>query len=207
MPEGAARAYLRDLPDAELHLLEGGHWALETNLDEIVALTRDFLGRLAPGTPASAVVAVAATAERLAEMEAAGESHRDVAAAVGGGADVEAATAEAVADSVAGQVDPERAHLDRLTVVPAHRASSGKVRGALKTKGTTEEFPDQRRALPPSVLRQWKPPGRLTDSVRRPSAVLVTRKALLPPAVPDTTAGQVQPERPYLDGLAITPAH
>jgi pimeloyl-ACP methyl ester carboxylesterase len=36
MPEGAARAYLRDLPDAELHLLDGGHWALETNLDEIV---------------------------------------------------------------------------------------------------------------------------------------------------------------------------
>jgi pimeloyl-ACP methyl ester carboxylesterase len=46
MPEGSARAYLRDLPDAELHLLDGGHWALETNLDEIVALTRDFLGRV-----------------------------------------------------------------------------------------------------------------------------------------------------------------
>jgi pimeloyl-ACP methyl ester carboxylesterase len=45
MPEGAARAYLRDLPDAELHLLDGGHWALETNLDEIVTLVRDFLGR------------------------------------------------------------------------------------------------------------------------------------------------------------------
>jgi pimeloyl-ACP methyl ester carboxylesterase len=46
MPEGAARAYLRDLPDAELHLLDGGHWALETNLDEIVSLVRDFLGRV-----------------------------------------------------------------------------------------------------------------------------------------------------------------
>src|SRR5918997_412774 len=46
MPEGAARAYLRDLPDAELHLLDGGHWALETNLQEIVALTRDFLVRV-----------------------------------------------------------------------------------------------------------------------------------------------------------------
>jgi pimeloyl-ACP methyl ester carboxylesterase len=46
MPEGAARAYLRDLPDAELHLLDGGHWALETNLQEIVALTRDFLARV-----------------------------------------------------------------------------------------------------------------------------------------------------------------
>jgi pimeloyl-ACP methyl ester carboxylesterase len=46
MPEGAARAYLRDLPDAELHLLDGGHWLLETNLDEIVRLVRDFLGRV-----------------------------------------------------------------------------------------------------------------------------------------------------------------
>jgi len=48
MPEGAARAYLRDLPDAELHLLDAGHWALETHLDEIVALSRDFLGRVHP---------------------------------------------------------------------------------------------------------------------------------------------------------------
>ena len=43
MPEGSARAYLRDLPEAELHLLDGGHWALETNLDEVVALVRGFL--------------------------------------------------------------------------------------------------------------------------------------------------------------------
>ena len=50
MPEGSARAYLRDLPDAELHLLDGGHWLLETNLDEAVALTRDFLGRVYPAT-------------------------------------------------------------------------------------------------------------------------------------------------------------
>jgi pimeloyl-ACP methyl ester carboxylesterase len=49
MPEASARAYLRDVPEAELHLLDGGHWALETNLDEIVALTRDFLGRVHTG--------------------------------------------------------------------------------------------------------------------------------------------------------------
>lgn len=49
MPEASARAYLRDLPNAELHLLDGGHWALETNLDEIAALMRDFLARLEPG--------------------------------------------------------------------------------------------------------------------------------------------------------------
>jgi pimeloyl-ACP methyl ester carboxylesterase len=46
MPAESARAYLRDLPDAELHLLDGGHWALETNLEDIVELARDFLGRV-----------------------------------------------------------------------------------------------------------------------------------------------------------------
>jgi pimeloyl-ACP methyl ester carboxylesterase len=47
MPAGAARAYLRDLPDAELHLLDGaGHWLLETHLDEAVTLVRDFLDRV-----------------------------------------------------------------------------------------------------------------------------------------------------------------
>ncbi|MGR4851453.1 alpha/beta fold hydrolase [Streptomyces sp. LARHCF252] len=46
MPEGAARAYLRDLPEAELHLLDGGHWLLETHLEEVVVLVRDFLGRV-----------------------------------------------------------------------------------------------------------------------------------------------------------------
>ena len=46
MPAGSARAYLRDVPKAELHLLDGGHWLLETHLDEALALTRDFLGRV-----------------------------------------------------------------------------------------------------------------------------------------------------------------
>lgn len=46
LPASAARAYLRDLPDAELHLLDAGHWALETNLAEIATLTRDFLSRV-----------------------------------------------------------------------------------------------------------------------------------------------------------------
>jgi hypothetical protein len=49
MPAESARAYLRDLPGAELHLLDGGHWLLETNLDEVVALSRNFLGRVHAG--------------------------------------------------------------------------------------------------------------------------------------------------------------
>ncbi len=51
MPEGAARAYLRDLPHAELHLLDGGHWLLETHLDEVAPLIRAFLGRLERALP------------------------------------------------------------------------------------------------------------------------------------------------------------
>ncbi|WP_018654341.1 alpha/beta fold hydrolase [Actinomadura flavalba] len=46
MPEDSARAYLRDLPDADLHFLDGGHWALETNLPEMVRLSRAFLARV-----------------------------------------------------------------------------------------------------------------------------------------------------------------
>ncbi|QEK91269.1 alpha/beta hydrolase [Achromobacter insolitus] len=46
MPEASARAYLRDLPDAELHLLGGGHWLLETHLDEVATLIRTFLQRV-----------------------------------------------------------------------------------------------------------------------------------------------------------------
>lgn len=50
MPEASARAYRRDLPDAELHLLDAGHWPLETHLDEITALIRDFLNRVHAST-------------------------------------------------------------------------------------------------------------------------------------------------------------
>ena len=50
MPEQSAKAYLRDLPDAELHLLDGGHWLLETSLPEVAGLMRTFLGRVHPAT-------------------------------------------------------------------------------------------------------------------------------------------------------------
>jgi pimeloyl-ACP methyl ester carboxylesterase len=44
VPAGA-RAYKKDLPGAEVHLLDAGHFALETHHSEIAALIRDFLGR------------------------------------------------------------------------------------------------------------------------------------------------------------------
>lgn len=40
-----AEAFKRDLPDAEIHLLDTGHFALETHGDEIATLMLDFLGR------------------------------------------------------------------------------------------------------------------------------------------------------------------
>lgn len=46
LPEGAARSFLRVLPDAELHLTDGGHWLLETHLDEVAPLIRRFLERV-----------------------------------------------------------------------------------------------------------------------------------------------------------------
>jgi pimeloyl-ACP methyl ester carboxylesterase len=40
-----ARAYQRDLPDAALHLLDAGHFALETHAQEVAALMTAFLDR------------------------------------------------------------------------------------------------------------------------------------------------------------------
>jgi pimeloyl-ACP methyl ester carboxylesterase len=37
-------AYRRDVPDAEVHVLDAGHFALDTAADEIAALVRGFLG-------------------------------------------------------------------------------------------------------------------------------------------------------------------
>jgi pimeloyl-ACP methyl ester carboxylesterase len=42
LPAGAA-AYRRDLPDAQVHLLDAGHFALETHAQEVATLIRAFL--------------------------------------------------------------------------------------------------------------------------------------------------------------------
>ena len=43
-----AEAYGRDVPDAEIHLLDAGHFALDEATDEIAAYVRDFLARKLP---------------------------------------------------------------------------------------------------------------------------------------------------------------
>nr|WP_295870837.1 alpha/beta hydrolase [uncultured Chitinophaga sp.] len=42
-PGEGATAYLRDVPDAELHLFDGGHFLLEEYGDEVAALIKTFL--------------------------------------------------------------------------------------------------------------------------------------------------------------------
>jgi pimeloyl-ACP methyl ester carboxylesterase len=50
-PEAGAHPYMRDLPQAELHLLDTGHFALEEESAAIGALMRDFFSRVL--TPSS----------------------------------------------------------------------------------------------------------------------------------------------------------
>lgn len=47
-PADGAHPYKRDLPDAELHLLDTGHFALEDKAGEMIPLIRDFLDRKIP---------------------------------------------------------------------------------------------------------------------------------------------------------------
>src|ERR1700722_985864 len=47
-PEAGARAYLRDLPRAQFHTFDTGHFALEENLPEIAPLIEEFLDKISP---------------------------------------------------------------------------------------------------------------------------------------------------------------
>nr|WP_211363793.1 alpha/beta hydrolase [Saccharothrix saharensis] len=51
--EAGARAYLRDVPDAALHLFDTGHFALEDHLPEIAPLIAGFLEAVATTRPAT----------------------------------------------------------------------------------------------------------------------------------------------------------
>jgi pimeloyl-ACP methyl ester carboxylesterase len=37
-------SYRKDVTDAEVHIVDGGHFALDTAADEIAALAKDFMG-------------------------------------------------------------------------------------------------------------------------------------------------------------------
>ena len=61
-PEGG-RAYLRDLPEAELHMLDSGHF-VEDTLDEIVAHIKRFHAESIEGGTAARSAATAAGTRR-----------------------------------------------------------------------------------------------------------------------------------------------
>jgi pimeloyl-ACP methyl ester carboxylesterase len=46
--QAGAQAFAEDLPDAEIHLLDGGHFLLESALDEVTGLIRSFLAKVHP---------------------------------------------------------------------------------------------------------------------------------------------------------------
>jgi hypothetical protein len=54
-----AQAFKRDNPAAEVHILEGGHFVMDTRLDDVAAITGAFLARLSSGAGASAGAAPA----------------------------------------------------------------------------------------------------------------------------------------------------
>ena len=54
-PAGA-RAFAADLPDAEIHLLDAGHFALESDLDTVAGYIRGFLGRVTTAAGSSAAI-------------------------------------------------------------------------------------------------------------------------------------------------------
>jgi pimeloyl-ACP methyl ester carboxylesterase len=49
-PADGAKPYLRDLPNAELHLIDTGHFALEDKLDVMAPLIHNFLNRKITGS-------------------------------------------------------------------------------------------------------------------------------------------------------------
>lgn len=53
--EAGAHAYRRDLPDAEVRILNAGHFALETHAPEIAAAMSSFLARVADGNAGAGI--------------------------------------------------------------------------------------------------------------------------------------------------------
>jgi pimeloyl-ACP methyl ester carboxylesterase len=51
-----AEAFRRDFPNGEFHLLDAGHFALETHGEEISGYIRDFLGRVVTAGPDAATI-------------------------------------------------------------------------------------------------------------------------------------------------------
>ncbi|MFJ9367988.1 alpha/beta fold hydrolase [Nocardia sp. NPDC101769] len=99
-PESGATAYLRDLPEAELHLLDTGHFALEETLPQVVPLISEFLDRAwAHGRIRIAVIGATGNLGGAVVREARARGHR---VTVLGRANVDATDVDSIATRVAG---------------------------------------------------------------------------------------------------------
>ena len=49
---GEPERFRKDVPKAEIHVVDGGHFALDTAADEIAALVQGFVGSSREGFPA-----------------------------------------------------------------------------------------------------------------------------------------------------------
>ncbi|GAA2788481.1 hypothetical protein GCM10010441_11980 [Kitasatospora paracochleata] len=105
-PEEGARAYLRDVPDAELHVFDSGHFALAERLPEIAPLVAGFLDRLAgqgrPGGQRRLRIAVLGASGHLGGAVAREAEARGHAVTPLGRADADAADPAALAAVLGG---------------------------------------------------------------------------------------------------------
>jgi putative NADH-flavin reductase/pimeloyl-ACP methyl ester carboxylesterase len=74
--EPGAHAYLHDLPDAELHLLNTGHFALEEKLSEVVPHIADFLDHVWKEPMKIAVIGATGNLGSAVVAEASSRGHR-----------------------------------------------------------------------------------------------------------------------------------
>jgi AhpD family alkylhydroperoxidase len=70
LPIGA-EAFRRDIPDAEVHLLDAGHFPLETHLDEIARIILAFLARTVDAAQGAALFGILSEKSAPAEAKAA----------------------------------------------------------------------------------------------------------------------------------------
>jgi pimeloyl-ACP methyl ester carboxylesterase/alkylhydroperoxidase family enzyme len=65
-----AEAFRRDLPEAEIHFVDAGHFPLETHLDEVAAIIRAFLARTVDSAQGAALFGDLGEASAPAEAKA-----------------------------------------------------------------------------------------------------------------------------------------
>jgi alkylhydroperoxidase family enzyme len=77
LPQGA-EAFRRDIPDAEIHFIDAGHFPLETHRDEVTGIIRAFLARTLDASQGAALFGELSEASAPAEAKQSLDRLRDV---------------------------------------------------------------------------------------------------------------------------------